>query len=101
MQSSLTSVKREMGFSIFEWRRGLDSIIESRRLDSGGKDTTDTPIGPKSTNEMFHLNKCNVTKEGLRRMSTNAGKEKVVILGIGWGGYRLARDLNKVSWFQS
>ena len=81
--------------------RGLDSIIESRRLDSGGKDTTDTPIGPKSTNEMFHLSKCNVTKEGLRRMSTNAGKEKVVILGIGWGGYRLARDLDKVSWFQS
>ena len=29
-------------------------------------------------------------------MSTKTGKEKVVILGIGWGGYRLARDLDKV-----
>ena len=31
----------------------------------------------------------------LRQMSTNAGRDRVVILGSGWGGYRLAKDLDK------
>ena len=45
---------------------------------------------------MFRRSKCYVTQDFLRRMSTQTEKEKVVILGIGWGGYRLARDLDKV-----
>ena len=45
---------------------------------------------------MYRRSKYNVYQDFLRRMSTSTGKEKVVILGIGWGGYRLARDLDKV-----
>jgi NADH dehydrogenase FAD-containing subunit len=34
---------------------------------------------------------------GLRLMSgtPGGGKDRIVILGVGWGGYRLARDLDK------
>ena len=63
--------------------------LESLRFDA------EAPIG-ESAYKMLGRGKCNVARDSLRLISTKTGREKVVILGIGWGGYRLARDLDKV-----